>query len=187
MATTARLLTYDDYFVMPDDGKRYELIDGELLEMPAPSRRHQWVLGELYVALHAHARNHGLGEVYVAPLDIRLSPHDVVQPDLVFVSKERLDLFDPNALVGAPDLVVEILSPSTRSRDLGVKLRLYAGAGVGEVWFVDLDVPDIRVLTLGDGGAYMLVHPNEGSVESLVLPGFRVDVAVLFAGLPAAT
>jgi len=187
MATTARLLTYDDYAALPDEGKRYELIGGELWEMPSPSWNHQMVLSRLNKVLDRFVSARELGAVVFAPFDIRLSPNVVVQPDIVYVSTGRLASVAPQFLMGAPDLLVEVLSPSTRDRDLGVKLRLYADARVREVWFADLEPPDLRILAMGDDGDYVPVPPVGGAVQSVVLPGLRVDIAALFTGLPAAS
>jgi len=133
MVTTARLLTYDDYAAMPDDGKRNELIGGELFEMPSPSERHQEQLARLFIVVRMFVATHRHGKVYFAPFDTRLSPHGVVRPNLLFVSRVRADAFGPHYLEGGPDLACVVLSPSTRSRDLGVKMQLYAAAGVPEL------------------------------------------------------
>ena len=104
-------LTYDDLFDFPDDGKRRELIDGELYVTPSPNLRHQVLVGRLYVAIANYlAATPGPGRVYLSPLDVVLSPHDVVEPDLFFVASEQLDVLTPKNVQGAPALVVEILS-----------------------------------------------------------------------------
>lgn len=182
MATTARLLTYDDYAALPNDGKRYEVIAGELFEMPAPTWAHQELLARLFMLLRGFVTAHRLGTAHFAPVDVLLSPHDVLQPDLLYVSHQRGREYGPKFLRGGPDLVCEVLSPSTRSRDLAVKTRLYAAADVRERWIGDLDVPELRVLRLEDG-SYVPIPAVDGVVESVVLPGLRLDVAVLLANL----
>lgn len=183
MATTARLLTYDDLCRMPNDGQRYELIGGAIVVTASPTRMHQALIGRVFRLLDDHASAHDLGWVYVAPLDIHLGPYDVVQPDVVFIRRARKHVLIDNGTTGAPDLVVEILSPSTRSRDLGEKLDLYARAGVKEYWVID---PDDRSLQLyaPQGDKYVLVPQNGPVVRSLCLPRLEIDVTRLFRGLP---
>lgn len=136
-------LDYDDYASMPEDGKRYEILDGELVVTASPVTRHQRVLRDLEFALHAHVSAHELGEVFFAPLTVVLDPHTIVEPDLVFVSKARSAILKERFIEGAPDLLIEILSPSTAARDRGAKAKLYAQFGVDEYWIVD---PDARTL-----------------------------------------
>lgn len=131
------LLTYDDYRALPDDGRRYELFEGELQVTPAPTTQHQRVSGNLEFLLRAHVRTHALGEVLDAPIDVILDRGTVVQPDILFVSKKRLAIITERAVEGPPDLVVEILSESTAQRDRGVKQQLYARYGVAHYWIVD--------------------------------------------------
>lgn len=185
MATTARLLTYDDYAALPDDGTRYEVLGGELFAVPSPSWVHEKLSLRLAMLILDFLARHGLGDdVFTAPLDVRLSPHDIVQPDLVYVGPDRrATLHDRRFVDGAPDLLVEIFSASTRHRDQGAKLALYARAGVPEVWHVDPEAATVTVLTLADG-AYRPVPPNEhGLASSAVLPGLAIDVRALFTGL----
>ncbi len=184
MSLTTHSLTYDDLARMPDDGNRYEIIDGVLYVTPAPTPRHQRLVLGLGGRFDSFATDHNLGAVYPAPLDVRLSPSHVVQPDLVFVRRERRRIVGENLIDGAPDLVVEILSPSTSARDKGEKARLYVTAGVPEYWLVDPDARTVTVLALKHG-AYQALPEEHGSVRSAVLPGFELDLAVLFAGLGA--
>ena len=120
MSTTAKV-TYDDYAALPDDGKRYEVIDGELLLVPAPNRRHQYVAMNLTLLLGPFVRLKKLGEIYFAPFDVVLSNTNIVQPDLIFISTERAGVLNEKNARGVPDLVVEILSPS----DPGVEPALH--------------------------------------------------------------
>lgn len=132
-----RKLTYDDCLHLPQDGKRYEILDGDLYVTAAPSPKHQRTLRELLYWLHSFLREHRLGEVFSAPLDVLLSRHDTVQPDLLYISNERLLILRERNIRGAPDLVVEILSPSTRRMDEDIKLRRYEALGVREYWLID--------------------------------------------------
>ncbi|EQD79034.1 protein containing DUF820 [mine drainage metagenome] len=121
---------------LPDDGNRYEIGSGELLVTPAPGTRHQAIVGNLFDLLR-RAALHGHGKVFVAPVDVVFSPHDVLEPDLVFVSSGNLPIVKEPNIEGAPDLVVEVLSASTRERDLSAKLHIYSRYGVRYYWAVD--------------------------------------------------
>src|SRR5512139_1468563 len=144
-------LTYDDFLLFPDDGKRHELIDGEHYVTPSPNLRHQEIAGRLYLALGNWLATHPVGRVFFAPLDIAFTRFDVVEPDLLFVSKSRDAgwLNEKNA-TGA-DLVIEIGSPATRRRDQTIKRDLYERTEVQEYWFVDPDQNRIHVHRKTDG------------------------------------
>jgi Uma2 family endonuclease len=179
MATTARLMTYDDLARMPDDGNRYELIGGEIVMTPAPTWLHQVVIRRLLRDVGDFVDLHELGQIASAPLDVHFSANDVVQPDIIFVSKERYGILIENGTIGAPDLAAEVLSPSTQSRDQGSKLRLYERGGVREYWVVDVLRAEFRAYTLTRSGYGRI--PIHGSIfRSLVLPGLEIDVARLF-------
>lgn len=172
-------LTYEDYLTFPEDGKRHEVLDGEHWMTPSPNRRHQIVLGNLLWAVKSYLRQQDVGEVYSAPFDVVLSEFDVVQPDLLFVSRERLGILARAAVRGAPDLVVEVLSESTRRRDLVVKRKLYARHGVAEYWVVDPELEGVTVFR----GAGVLAREAElsrgegGALETPLLPGLSIPVA----------
>ena len=139
VATTQPVVkfTYEDYLTTPAD-ERYELLDGDLIMVPAPNLKHQKVQVRLGQCLWRFIRDHKLGEMFYAPCDVILSDSNVVQPDLLFVSREREHLLsDGEKVRGAPDLVVEILSPSTADKDRGSKRELYGRHGVAEYWLVD--------------------------------------------------
>ena len=173
-------LTYEDYAKTPDD-ERWELLDGELIMAPSPNEAHQSVEGNLGARLFIFVQDRGLGKVYFAPFDVVLSDTDVVQPDIIFVSREREHIITHANIQGAPDLVVEILSPSTAQRDRGVKRRLYAEHGVKEYWQVEPEAQTVTVLLLRDGvfeeaGAY-----SKGqSLSSPTLEGFTVSLDEIF-------
>jgi Uma2 family endonuclease len=183
MATVPAMFTYEDLQKMPDDGRRYELIGGEIVVSPSPSRAHQQLVLRLVIQLQAFVEAHRLGEVILAPFDVRFSPHDVVEPDVLFVSRERLAILGNTYVDGAPDLVIEILSPSTRGRDEGEKLSLYAASGVREYWLVDPANKSFRALAI-DADRYRLIPPAGSVVGSRVLPGLEIDAEALFADLP---
>jgi Putative restriction endonuclease len=144
-------LTYDDFLLFPDDGKRHELIDGEHYLTPSPNIRHQEFSGRLHLLIGAWLQTHPVGKIFYAPLDVLFSRFDVVEPDLLYVSNERAEsLLACQHVTGAPDLVVEIASPGTRKRDETIKRRLYERSGVTEYW-VDRSGPrsDSRVSSRG--------------------------------------
>ena len=174
--------TYDDYRNTPPD-QRFELLDGDLLMTPAPNLKHQETAAALAGELIRFVRRHALGKVYCAPCDVVLSDTDVVQPDLLFVARDRLHLLANGENVqGAPDLVVEILSPSTADRDRGYKRELYARHGVREYWIVDPDAETIHVLRQHDGGLEEAhTFDRTRNLHTALLPGFEVDLRDIFA------
>ena len=179
---TAAKLTCQDYFDLDaPEGERYELIDGELIMVGSPNFAHQTVVGALGVRMYVFADGNDLGKVIFSPFDVVLSDTDVVQPDLLFVSNEREEIITRANARGAPDLVVEIISPSSERRDWRDKRALYARHGVREYWLID---PINRViwLTLLRRGALEIVGTyGEGdTVSSTALAGFSVKVDDIF-------
>ena len=173
---TAIKFTYRDYVNTPDD-KRYELLDGELILSEAPSRNHQGSQVNIGSPLHVFVQSNRLGAVYFAPRDVVLSDTDVVQPDLLFISNERLHIDTERAVHGSPDLVVEVLSPSTAERDRTFKRALYARHGVKEYWLVEPAARTIEVLLLGEDSFETVATYGEGdTLVSPTLHGFRLDV-----------
>jgi Uma2 family endonuclease len=143
--TLPKPFTYDDYIALPDDGKRYEIIEGDLSMTPAPSPRHQAVQLRLGSLLLAFLDKHSLGRVFVSPIDLVLSMVDVVQPDLLFVGQSRSNIIAEKNIVGIPNLIIEILSPSSTTRDQKEKLNLYQRYGLPEYWIVDPDSQTVEV------------------------------------------
>ncbi len=182
MPVQTRLLTADELDQFPDDGKRREIIAGELYVSPAPSREHQELAAHLFALLYRQIVEPGLGMVYFAPVDVRFSINDQVQPDLLVIRKERREIYRGNTVYGAPDVVVEILSPSNRSYDMVEKARLYAEGSVPEYWILDPIAHVIRILALVEG-RHVPVTPEGGVLRSTVVPGLVVDPAALFARL----
>lgn len=174
-------LTVVDYERLPDDGRRYELMDGVLIEMPAPTIFHQAVLAEYYDLLKHHVRDYRLGKVLFAPVDVELSPMDVVQPDLIFVFAANNHVLTGKRVVGAPDLVVEATSPESRVRDMVRKRDKYQHAGVREYWLIDTNAQTQTTWAL-EGRYYVEIPADEdGRAQSIVLPDLTIDVDVLFA------
>jgi Uma2 family endonuclease len=138
MAATASLkLTVDDYLALPEDGRRYQLIDGDLVMAPAPLRYHQRILVRLTYVIMDHLEAHPQGELNIAPFDVHLDKHNVFQPDLCWFSEERRNFLSRRGAEGAPDWVVEVLSESTARLDRITKRELYAKFGVKELWLID--------------------------------------------------
>ena len=179
--TKLNKLTYEDYLKISDD-ERWELLDGELLMVPGPNTAHQIVTGNLYWHLRSFVQENGLGKVFVAPYDVVLSTHNVVQPDVLFVSAEQRAIVTANNVQGAPSLVIEVTSPSTSARDRAVKRSIYAKHGVCEYWLADPGTTTVSVMVsegeeFREAGTYGL-----GDVlTSPAMPGLALDVRDIFA------
>ena len=178
-----RKLTYDDYVLIPEDSQRHEILDGEHYVTPAPTLEHQEAAGALYASLRAFVRKHRLGRVFVAPLDVLFSVNDVAQPDVVFVSNERAGILRKPNIQGAPDLVIEILSPSTRRRDEDIKRPMYEHFGVLEYWMVDPEARRVSVFRHnGSGFDPALEFSTEAGdvLTTPLLPGLEIRVGEIF-------
>jgi Uma2 family endonuclease len=167
---TRIVLTYADYAAIPDDGKRYELHEGDLSVTPAPGTRHQRVVGELFILLAQQVKTRQLGQVFVSPIDCILSETSVVQPDIVYVGRDRLTAISERGIEGSPTLVVEVLSPSTIQIDRTVKGRLYAKHGVPYYWIADTVSRAIQAFELSDSAYRPVGTLEEG--RPLALPPF---------------
>jgi Uma2 family endonuclease len=177
IATQPKRWTYEDYYTLPDD-QRYEVIDGELLPMaPSPESDHQKFSRAVFRRLDSYVASSKLGELLYAPLDVILNEENIVQPDLVFVCADRTAIIERRGIVGAPDLVMEILSPFSVRRDRQRKMRLYAQFGVKEFWIIDPGNQGIEVFTLKSGAYELLSKGSErGKIHSKVL-NFEFDIA----------
>ena len=174
-------MTYADYAAMPDDGHRYQVIEGKLTMTPAPNMLHQEALANLFRLVDDHVRGAGLGKVLFAPCDVVLSDENVVQPDLLFISKERLNIITDANVQGAPDLVVELLSPGTANLDRTRKRDLYARFGVREYWLVSPEAGTAEVLVLRKAAFERLgLHGAGDGVTSEVLSGLSFKTDVVF-------
>ena len=178
-------LTYDDFVRLPDDGQRHELIDGEHYVTPSPNESHQRTSGNLHYAIRSWLEAHPIGRVYYAPFDVVFSDFDVVEPDLLYVSRERAAVaLTPQHVRGVPELVVEIASKGTRKRDETVKRRLYERSGVTEYWVVDPANEVVRVYSRTAAGfARPVEHSREAGdvLTTPLLPGFELPLTVVFA------
>ena len=184
MATTTEVpvrQTYKDYCATPDD-ERYELISGRLMMVPAPNTKHQRVLVKLSRRLDEFTEEHELGDVYVAPCDVFLSDTNVVQPDVLFISRARKHTVTEKNVRGAPDLVIEILSPSTAEKDLGEKHELYERHGVLEYWIVDPTAETIAVHRQGNRRLGLAETLGRGdTLRTAVLKGLELKLNEVFA------
>jgi Uma2 family endonuclease len=174
-------LTYDDYLQFPDDGLRHEIIEGQHYVTPSPSTRHQRIVLRLLYLIENHLQQNPVGELFAAPFDVLLSEYDVLEPDLLFLSLARSPLLTEKNLEGAPDLVVEILSPSTASRDKRLKRDVYERTGVDEYWVVD---PDRDVVDVHRRSGEMFAEPVEFGRERILttplLPTLEIPLAKVF-------
>ncbi len=174
------LLTVEDYRATPE-GSRYQLIEGELIMAPAPNRSHQTITGKIYRLLADFVETRFLGWVYVAPFDVYLDEHTVVQPDVLFVDKARANILTDDGAHGVPTLVVEVLSPATAQLDAKVKRQLYARHGVRELWLVDPLLSQIQIYEFARDAAKptRLIMETESFITEL-LPGLTLSAAEVF-------
>ena len=178
--TRPTTLTYEDYLNTPDE-ERWELLNGALTRRPTPDTAHQRTLGNLAFALFDFVDDNGLGEVIISPFDVVLSSTNVLEPDLIFVSNDQQSIITNANIQGAPALVIEVVSPSTLTRDRELKRSIYAEHGVQEYWLVDPDARTISVLalqgkTFREIGAYRATD----SLSSPTLPSLALDLHSIF-------
>lgn len=174
-------LTYEDYVTLPNDGRRYEILDGDLAVSPSPRRDHQHVAQEVFVALRAWVRPNALGHVFIAPFDVILDDTTVVVPDVLFVGSARQSIVTSRAVEAAPDLIVEVLSESSERHDRGAKKKLYAHYGVARYWIVDIDTRALETHALRDG-AYVLVgtYRDDDTVDCDVPAGLTLALGEIW-------
>ena len=191
-ARTRAKLTGADYMKLTPPshrGVRYQLIEGDLIEMAGASRAHQGFTGRFYMQLTLQTDGLGIGETAISPLDVAIDEHNTFQPDVLFVSNERLHIFDNDGhgVTGAPDVVVEVLSESTRQHDLNVKRPVYARNGVREMLAVDLAAESVAKY-VGDGQSMTLarVYGPDDILTSDAMPGVAIDLGPIFARIRSA-
>ena len=183
--TTGAKLSYDDYLRIPEDGRRHEIIDGVHYVTASPATRHQQLVGELYFRIRQFLVEHDLGEVFLSPFDVLFSNIDVVAPDLLYIRRERWSVLTKANVQGSPDLVVEVLSPSTSARDRGIKRDLYERFEVSEYWIVDPDAETIEVFTRHADGRLLtaaeLSRAAGDELASPLFPGWTVPLDGIFS------
>jgi len=173
--------TYEDYINLPDNGKRYEIINGELYMVPAPTLGHQDTIGEFHLTIGLFLRTNPIGKIYLAPTDIIFSEIDVLQPDLIFVSKEKFDILTGANIQGAPDLVIEVLSPGTEKRDRTIKLKAYSKFGVAEYWMANDEGATVEIWRRQ--GKKLVFHALLDRTQTLttpLLPGLEISLEKIF-------
>ena len=175
---TSVKLTYEDFAAIPDDGLRHEVIDGEHYVNPSPNLRHQLVSIRLASALFTFVTGHGLGHVFHAPLDVLLSKHDIVEPDIIFVSNANAHILTEPNIQGTPDLLIEILSMD-RDYDRKKKYRLYERTGVSEYWIVDPFEDAVEIYRRHDATFTRIDIAD--TLTTPLLPGFTLPLRELFA------
>jgi Uma2 family endonuclease len=173
--------TYDDYAALPADGNRYEIVNGVLFMSPSPSWSHQEIVGRFFSYLSSYAETAGIGGAFVAPLDVELAPNTVFQPDVVVLLKASRKKLKERHIVGAPDLAVEVVSPTSETHDRHRKITAYARAGVPEYWIVDPDSRTVEVLFLESGEYHSHgVYRGKATLPSQIVPGLLVHVEQFF-------
>ncbi|MBI5193295.1 MAG: Uma2 family endonuclease [Nitrospirae bacterium] len=172
--------TYEDYLKTPED-KRYELIEGELFMTPSPITNHQRISRKIEFLLEKFVTENDCGEIFYAPYDVYFDDENVLQPDILFITKERLNIIGDKNLQGAPDLVIEILSENNAYRDLIQKKKIYARYGVKEYWIVVPGEKTIDIHILNDK-IYQLykTYGEEDTLESQILKGFKMELKGIF-------
>ena len=176
-------LTYEDYLQFPDDGKRHEIIEGDHYVTPVPRTKHQRISANLATAMISFSKQHKLGLVLTAPCDVILSDENVVQPDLLFVSTARAAIVTEDNIQGAPDIIVEILSESSRKKDEVTKRKLYERFGVQEYWVVDPELEIVKIYKRAQqryGRAMELSKETNDVLTTELLPGFAFAVSEIF-------
>ena len=172
--------SYEDYLLLPED-RRYEIVDGELLLTPAPTPYHQTVAMRLGFLLHAFVERERLGQIFIAPCDVVLSRFDVLQPDVFFISAARISIVGDKYIQEAPDLVVEVLSPSTADRDQVAKAKQYARFGVAEMWIADPESRAIEVFVNSpEGFRRDAVYDGADVLRSPIIPGLEIPLDRIF-------
>ena len=173
--------TYDDYAALPDDGQRYEIVNGVLIMAPAPTPEHQDIVGMISHYLLVHVKLAGLGRIFPGPVDVELGLKQVFQPDVVVILNAHLDRIASKKIIGAPDLMVEIASPSTATYDRLTKYEKYAQAGVPEYWIVKPTSRTVEVMVLENGEYRSLgLFSGQATLPSRVVPGLPVHVEQFF-------
>jgi Uma2 family endonuclease len=175
------ILTYDDYVHLPNDGRRYEILEGELFVSPSPVTKHQRISRNLLAILHQHTYQHKLGEVFSAPTDVVLSRTNVVQPDLLFVSNDRKKIITEKNIQGGPDLMVEILSETSEEQDRVAKKQIYARHGVKEYWLIDPDTETLEVYKLDTKTrAFQHTATYQSDEEPTLFPELKIKLSALW-------
>jgi Uma2 family endonuclease len=176
------ILTYDDYCLLPNDRNRYEILDGELSVTPAPTTRHQTVLGNLHRFLANYVVANQFGKLFIAPTDLILAPTTVIQPDLIFIGNDRRHILTERAIEGPPTLVIEVLSPTTHRTDRVTKAQLYARHNVPNYWLIDPDQRTLEAYELVIDHYHLAASARDTELfDPLLFPGLSILLSDLWA------
>lgn len=171
-----------NYYKFLPEGAPYQLIEGELIMTPAPNPRHQIILGRIFRGLSDFVEQREAGIVLLSPLDVYLDDENAFQPDVIFIATERMETIKKDGIYGAPDLVIEILSPSTAHYDSREKFRVYERSGVQEYWIVDPEMNSVEVYVTKEGKFSLASKAEEkGEIVSQLLRGFKVNLEDVFS------
>jgi len=186
MSGPQKKLTSAELLLLPDDGKRHELIDGVHYVTPSPRIPHQVLVGRIFVAMSNFLTGHQhLGRVFLSPVDVVMSEHNLVVPDLLFVARDQQSILTEANVQGVPALVVEVLSPSTRRRDEGIKRKLFDQKGVREYRVVDPQNCRVSICRRSADGSFPIVSTLTAAADEQIatplLPGFELSLSELFA------
>jgi Uma2 family endonuclease len=178
-------LTYDDFLLFPDDGRRHEIIEGEHYVTPSPNTRHQVLVGRLHFAIELFLRQHpGTGQVFLSPFDVLFTRWDVVEPDLLYIAGDQMDILTDKNVQGPPALVIEILSKGTWKTDEHVKRRLFERGGVREYWLVDPELDLVKVFRRHSNGSFPraaeLLREQRDVLTTPLMPGLSIQLSELF-------
>ncbi|MBI3875175.1 MAG: Uma2 family endonuclease [Verrucomicrobia bacterium] len=181
LKATEELLTANDYREMPEGPPYFQLVEGRLYMAPSPDFFHQTVALNVATIIRQHLRHHPLGKAAIAPSDVQFDFMNVHQPDVYFISNERLHILTKQGPVGAPDLVVEVLSKSTAKLDKGTKLRVYSRSGVKELWLVDKDKREVVVYRFAESITMpVATYRGRQKFATALLPGLKISVPEIF-------
>ena len=178
-----RKITVQELFEMElEEGYSYELINGHIVKKQAPSPAHQKAVGNLFTPMNTFIKEKLLGDCYTSPIDVFFDNYNNTQPDILFIKTDRLFIVTQDGIMGQPDLIVEVLSPSTYRNDRTVKKDLYCQFGVSEYWIIDPKNQAIEIYTLDvDGYTLASFAIEKGEIESKMLEGFKMDITAIFA------
>ena len=181
---TSNLLSVSDYLLLPEGGPRYQLIEGDFVMAPSPRGQHQTIAGQIFRLLCDRVEEMDAGLVMFAPFDVYFDDHNVYQSDVLFIAKARLDdVYQEDGVHGAPDLVVEVLSPGTARLDKDAKRRVYARSGVAEMWLVDPELRAVQIYRFQENAERPVAYLELGdTLTTPLLPGLAVNLDAVFGG-----
>ncbi len=177
-----KLLTYEDYArITPPDSGHYELHKGQIIYMPSPTPIHQQACGNIYGEIRNFLKRNPIGRVYIAPLDTTFTKHDTFQPDVLFISNKRLELITDKRIVGAPDLVVEVLSEGNTTKEMSYKKHVFETTSVSEYWFINLKKQTLaQYENVEDEFWLRQVLTIKDTLKSIIIDGFEMPIKEIF-------